>query len=355
MRTSLISAAIIASFVTLPIRGYAADEPALHRLDGFMVKGVFTELDRERIKHRFSQQEIERDGLDGRPRAIGDILGQMAALEKLQSRIDEPLQVRGDIHITVTPNTTGDELYSTFFVAFSYNGLVLSGEDGELVLVRPETRPALAPLKWRWNRDRILSTRLFRLGYLNSDEILRRYREGIGTPAGHAVLELKSNVLIVADTDSSLEKLGQHIDSESLEAMGTPAAEAQAPAEAPRPPSLGAIASREGIHFYLLAYARFHQIPLFASQQAGATRSYPEADLWLSERGFQELEQEYRRLADAAHFTREAIAQGWVDPHPKRTLTPATQKRLEIRFGLVNPLPGKAATGATKKSARRKR
>ncbi len=355
MRTTLIHATIIASFVSLPTHGFAADEPALHRLDGFIAKGAFTELDRELTKHRLSQQEIEKEGLDGRPKPIGDILTRLASYEKVQSRIDEPLLVRGDMRVTLTPNTTGDEVYSTCFFAITYNGLALSGSGNELILVRPETRPELAPPNRRWDREHILSTRLFRLGYLNSNEILRRYCDGIGTPEGHAVLEAKSNVVIVIDTDAALEKLGRHIESETLEAMGTPAAEGQAPAQEIRPPSLGAIASRESIHFYLLAYARLHHIPLFASRQAGATKSYPEADLWLSDRGFQNLQQEYRRLADAARFTREATEQGWVDPHPERTLTAAAQKRLEIRFGLVSPLPGTAAPRATKKSARRKR
>jgi hypothetical protein len=354
MRPTLIHATIIASFVTLPIRGFAADEPALHRLDGFMAKGALTELDRELSKHRYSQQEIEKEGLDGRPKAIVDILSRLASFEKLDPRIDEPTQVRGDMRVTLTPNTTGDEVFTTGFLALTYNGLALAAGGNELLLVRPETRQELAPPKRRWNREQILSTRLFRLGYLNSDPILRRYRDEIGTPVGHAILEVKSNVLIIVDTDTALEKLGRHIDAEILEAMGTPAAEGQAPAQEARPPSLGAIASRGGIHFYLLAYARFHHIPLSANQQAGATKSYLEAALWLSERGFQDLKQEYRRVEEAARFAREAAAQGWVDPHPERTLTPAVQRRLEIRFGLVSPLPGNAAARPAKKAARRR-
>jgi hypothetical protein len=356
MRTSHSLAALIPSLVILASRGFAADEPGIHRLDGFMVKGAFTELDREHTKHRLSLRELEKEGLDGRPRPIGDILNLMATYEKLESQIDEPLQVRGNIRVALTPNTTGDEAYTACFLALTYNGLALSGSMGNLVLVRPETRPALIPPKRRWDRNHILSTQLFRLGYLNSDPILGRYHDALGTPDGHAVLEPKSNVVIVTDTDAALEKLGRHIDSEILEAMGAPAPAGEGGAPEVRLPSRGAIASREGIHFYLLAYARSNRIPLLASQQPRvATKSYPEADLWTNEQGFQALEPEYRRIGEAMLLADEAAAQGWVDPHPERTLTPAAQKRMDIRFGLVNPLPGKVPVRATKKAARRKR
>ena len=241
----------------------------------------------------------------------------MASYEKMDSQIDEPLEVRGNIRVALTPNTTGDEAYTTCFFALTYNGLALAGSMGNLVLVRPETRPALVPPKRRWDREHILSTQLFRLGYLNSDPILARYHDAFGTPDGHAVLEPRSNVLIVTDTDAALEKLGRHIDSEILEAMGAPAPEGAVAVQEVRLPSRGATASRECIHFYLLAYARSNRIPLLASQQPRvATKSYPEADLWMNERGFQALEQEYRRIGEAIQLAEEAVAQGWVDPHP---------------------------------------
>ena len=96
----------------------------------------------------------------------------MASYEKMDSQIDEPLQVRGNIRVTLTPNTIGDEAWTTCFFALTYNGLALAGSGGNLVLVRPETRPALVPPKRLWDRDHILSTQLFRLGYLNSNPIL---------------------------------------------------------------------------------------------------------------------------------------------------------------------------------------
>jgi hypothetical protein len=356
MRATLISALLAASLASLPTRGFAADEPALHRLDGFMEKGVFLALDRELLRHRFSQQEIEKEDLDGKPRPILDVVGRLVSYEKLAPKIEEPQVVRGEMRITLTPNSIGDEVYSTAFCALTYNGLALAGRGSELALVRPETQANLAPPKRPWNPDKILSTRLFRLGYLNSDAILRRYRQEIGTAEGHAILETKSNGVIVVDTDAALEKLGRFIDSEILEAMGTPAVGGvPGPAQEPRLPSPGAIASRDGIHFYLLAYARVHQIPTFGSQQSGAPKRYPEADLWMSARGFQTLEQEYRRVREAALHTRDAVVQGWVDPHPERTLTPVAQRRLAIRYGLVSPLPGAANAKAAKKTPRPKR
>jgi hypothetical protein len=336
-------------------RAVAADGPGIHRLDGFMVQGVFRKLDPEPMAHRLSLREIQEKGLDGRPVDIGDILGLMASYERLRPRIEEPLEVRGKIRVTLTPNTMGDEAYSACFVALTYNGLVLTGDSGELTLVRPETRPDLPPPKRPWDREHVLSTRLFRLGYLNSDEILRRYRDAIGTKDGHAVLEPGSNVLVVTDSDPALVKLGFSIDSQTLEAMGRRTRDGAGPAGELRPPSVGATASREGIHFYLLAYARSNGIPLLATEQTGVAASYyPEADLWTSARGLQTLEQEYRRAGRATGLAQEAAAHGWVDPHPERTLTPAAQGKLAIRFGLVSPLPGPANPRATRKSARRR-
>ncbi|HZW30348.1 MAG TPA: hypothetical protein VFF52_06535 [Isosphaeraceae bacterium] len=336
-------------------RALAADGPGIHRLDGFMVQGVFRKLDPEPLAHRLSLREIQEKGLDGRPVDIGEILGLMAWYERLPSRIEEPLAVRGKIRVALTPNSLGDEAYSACFVALTYNGLVLSGDSGELTLVRPETRPDLQRPKRLWDREHILSTRLFRLGYLNSDVILRHYRDAIGTKDGHAVLVPGSNVVIVADSDVALVKLGIFIDSQTLAAMGRRPRDRAGPAEGPPLPSAGATASREGIHFYLLAYARSNRIPLAATEQPGVVaKYYPEADLWTSHRGFQTLEQEYRRVSQAVRLAQEAAAQGWVDPHPERTLSPAAQGKLAIRFGLVTPLPERANPQATKKSARRR-
>jgi hypothetical protein len=355
MRSPLLFAGLFLVLSTGADRATAADGPGIHRLDGYMVQGVFRKLDPEPLEHRLSLREIEQKGLDGRPVDIGDILGLMASYERLRPRIKEPLEVRGKIRVALTPNTLGDEAYSACFVAMTYNGLVLTGDSGELTLVRPETRRDLPIPRRPWDREHVLSTRLFRLGYLNSDEILRHYRDAIGTKEGHAVLEPRSNVVIVTDSDVALVKLGIFIDSQTLAAMGRPSRERAGRAEGPRLPSAGATTSRAGIHFYLLAYARSTGIPLVATEQpVVAAKYYPEADLWTSERGHQALEEEARRVNKAVRLTREAAAQGWVDPHPERTLSPAAQRRLAIRFGLVSPLPGKASA-PSQRTARRRR
>ena len=62
--------------------------------------------------------------------------------------------------------------------------------------------------------------------------------------------------MIVADKAASLEKLERYIDAEVLQAMGVPAAAGHSAAEGLRPPTLGAIAARENVHFYLMAFAR---------------------------------------------------------------------------------------------------
>jgi hypothetical protein len=158
----------------------------------------------------------------------------------------------------------------------------------------------------------------------------------------------------VTDTDEALEKLSSWVDSEVIAAMGEPTS--AGPGGGPPLPSAGAIASRECIHFYLQSFARSHRIRFSATPQRGtATRSYPEAAVWLSDQGYEALLGEYRRINELIPIAREAVAQGWVDPRPDRTLTPTAQRRLEIQFGLVSPLPGVDRARAAKKPARRKR
>jgi hypothetical protein len=335
--------------------GYAADGPGIHSIKDF-VQGVFTGLATEDANHRLSLREIEKQRLDGKSTEITDVLALMAAYNRLPPRVGEPQEVRGKMPVLLPANTMGDEAYSTCFVALTYNGLVLAGSGGELALVRPETQPDLAPPKRPWDRNHILSTQLFHLGYLSPDPIMRRYRDQIGTREGHVVLHARSNLLIVIDTEPVLEKLQGFIDAEILEAMGVPASEGHAPSEGPRPPSLGAIVSRENLHFYLLAYARWSRIPLVAAQQSGVfDRYYSEADLWTNEQGFRALRLEHQRVHEYVRLARQTRGQGWVDPNPERTLSPRDQKRLAIRFGLVSPLPAQDDAPKTKKAPRRRR
>ena len=221
----------------------AQSKPRLQDLSGFMSKGVFTELDRELMKQRLSQAETETLHFDGKETNIEAILKFMAKAEKLRSKIDEPLEVRGEIPLTLPPNTTGEEAYTTCFYAFNLNGLVIAGRGGELILIRPETQRKAPRLERTWNREQILPIRLFRLGYLNPHPILAQYEDKLGTRAGHAILEPKSNVVLVSDKAASLEKLAHYIDAEALEAMGVPIRDGQIAADSLRPPSLGAISS----------------------------------------------------------------------------------------------------------------
>ncbi len=356
MRSSLSFVVFVVSLTLVAEPALAQAGPKLLDINGFMVKGVFTELDADLVKHRLSLREIEESHLDGKSTGIKDVLGLMARYEKLRSRVAEPLEVRGEIPVFLPPNTMGDEAYTTCFYAFSFNGLVLAGSGDELVLVRPETQSKLARPARPWNRDQVLSTRLFRLGYLKPDPIMRQYRDKLGTTVGRAVLEKRSNILIVTDQTVALDRLRNYIDAEILEAMGVPASEGRAPDEEPRPPSLGAIASRENILYYLMVYARSSRIPLAASEEKGVlARHYPEADLWTDERGFMALENEYMRVNQFVQLARQTRGEGWDDPYPERTLSPGAQKRLTIRFGLVGPPPPEKGTVTKSKKTARKR
>ena len=63
---------------------YAQQKPRLLDINGFMVKGVFTELDPELVKHRLSLQEIVTGHLDGKSTDITHVLGFMASQEKMR-------------------------------------------------------------------------------------------------------------------------------------------------------------------------------------------------------------------------------------------------------------------------------
>jgi hypothetical protein len=136
--------------------------------------------------------------------------------------------------------------------------------------------------------------------------------------------------------------------------MGVPASKEPEPGNALRPPSLGAIASSETIHFYLMAFARWNEFPLAPAQdRAVAARRYPEANVWTNEEGYRALAAEYRRINEFVRLARETGAEDWVDPNPARTLSPAEQKRRTIRFGLVSAGPGPVNTAKKKKTTRK--
>ena len=200
----------------------------------------------------------------------------------------------------------------------------------------------------------MLPIRLFRLGYLRSDPILAQYKDKLGTKAGRAILETRSNMVIVADKASSLEKLQRYIDAEALEAMGVPAAAGRTPADGLRPPSLGAIAARDHLHFYLMAFARMSRIAMSGSKQNGVfDRHYPEADVWIGEPGYRSLENEFKRINEFFQLARTTRGQDWPVPSDERTLSPAEQSRLEIHFGVINPDPPAAPAAKSRSKARK--
>ena len=356
MRPFLCVILFVASLLLATGPTCAQNGPRLHDIDGFMTKGVFTELDPTIMTHRLSLEEIEKAHLGGQPVDIQDVLAWMAKCEKLKFRVEEPLEVRGTISVVLPPNTLGDEAYTVCYYALIFNGLGLSGSGDELLLVRPEKHPRLPRPDRSWNPDRILPIRLFRLGYLKPDPIMRQYLEKIASTIGHAILEKKSNVLIVMDSESVLAALGRFIDSETMEAMGVRSTRAQRADEPPRLPNVGAIASRENIHFYLMALARRSRIPLAPIRAAGvASKYYPEADLWTDDQGFQFLESEYRSISEYARLFRETGGADFNETSADRSLSPREQKTLAIRFGLAAPAPAESKTQKTKKKAARKR
>jgi hypothetical protein len=356
MRPYLFVIVLVASLILAANPAFAQNRPRLHDIAGFMTKGVFTELDPALMTHRLSLEELEKAHFNGQPVDIEDILAWMAKCEKLRFQVEEPLEVRGTISVALPPNTLGDEAYTVCYYAFNFNGLGLAGSGDELLLVRPAKHPRLPRPNRSWNTDRILPIRLFRLGYLKPDPILRQYQDKIATAAGQAILEKKSNVLIVMDSDLVLEALGRFIDSEILEAMGVRSTGGQAPDEEPRPPTVGAIASRENIHFYLMALARRYRVRIAPVREPGvASKYYPEADFWTDDQGYHIFEAEFKRINEYVRLFRETRADGFNEINLNRTLSPRDQKTLAIRYGLAGPAPVETKTQKTKKKAARKR
>jgi hypothetical protein len=319
------------------------------------VKGVFTELDRAITGHRLSLAEIERAGFNVAAMDLRDVVAFMAKCEKLGSRVEEPAEVQGNLPVFLPPNAMGDEAYTACYYAINFNGLGLAGIGDELVAVRPEMHPRLPRPGGTWNRDRILSTELFHLGYLRPDPILRQYRDKLGSSLGHAVLEKRSNIVIVVDAPQVLDSVRAMIDTEVLEAMGTSISNGPPLEAIRRQPSLGAVASKEALHFYLQSFARSRQVPLAAALKAGSlTKHYPDADLWTSEEGYQFLAAEYATMNRMVRDVRDGGPLMLDDPGAERTISPREQKRLAIRFGLAGPAPVESGTNKSRKSARKR-
>ena len=355
MQTCRLFVVIVVVAISATDRGFSQTGARLHEIDGFIAKGVFSGLDPELMKHRLSLAEIEKARLNGVPVSLDDILAWMANCEKMGSHVEDALEVRGNMAVSLPPNTMGDEAFTACFYAFNFNGLGFSGVGSDFVLVRPEKHPGLELIGRPFNPDQILSTRLYRLGYLKPDPIMRHFQEKAGSALGHAVLEQRSNILIVVDTPRALQSLAAHVDSEILAAMGVPAPNGRQAGARPGPPSPGAIASREAIHFYLMACARTNRFPLGGSAQKDVVaKYYPEADLWTDEPSYRALAAEYQRINDFVQLARETGGEGWQDPNPGRTLSPGEQKRMAIRFGVIAATPAKNAAPKSKKSVRKR-
>ena len=250
----------------------------------------------------------------------------------------------------------GDEAFTTCFYAFSFNGLGFSGLAEDLVLVRPEKHPRLELQGRPWNRDQILSTELFHLGYLRPDPIMRQYRDKLGSGGGTRFDRTSTKRLDRHGHFPSLEIVAAHTSTRrSSMPWACRSRLEMTPATAQGAPSLGAIASRESIHFYLMAFARWNHFPLVATEHKNRMAShYPEADLWTDEPGYRALGAEYQRVAEYSQLAKETGGEGWIGPNPDRALSPGEQKRLVIRFGLATPAPTRAAAPKSKKTARKR-
>ena len=161
-------------------------------------------------------------------------------------------------------------------------------------------------------------------------------------------------MVIVADKASSLEKLERYIDAEALESMGVPAAAGRTPADGLRPPTLGAIAASDHLHFYLMAFARKSRIAMSGSKQNGVfDRHYPEADVWIGEQGYRASKLNLSESTSTFSSPTRPAARIGPSRDDERTLSPAEQSRLEIRFGVINPDPPTAPAAKSKSKAKK--
>ena len=155
-------------------------------------------------------------------------------------------------------------------------------------------------------------------------------RTSSGPKAGRAILESKSNMVIVADKASSLEKLERYIDMETLEAMGVPAAAGRTPADGLRPPTLGAIAARDTFTSTSWRSPAMSRIAMSGSKQNGVfDKHYPEADVWIGEQGYRALETEYKRINEYFQLARTDSDEEW--PVPERRAHPLARRAKQAR------------------------
>ena len=167
----------------------AQNRPRLHDIDGFMTKGVFTELDPTIMTHRLSLEEIEKAHLGGQPVDIQDDPGLDGEVRKagvLRSKSLSRCEARFRLSCHQTlwgtrPTQSATTLLSSTVWVFPDQGTssCLCGPKNTLGYRVPIE---LGIADW------ILPIRLFRLGYLKPDPIIEaipgenRNRGGRGDP-----------------------------------------------------------------------------------------------------------------------------------------------------------------------------
>ena len=92
-----------------------------------------------------------------------------------------------------------------------------------------------------------------------------------------------------------------------------------------------------------------------AKTEGVAERYYPEADLWLADRGYRALAAEFKRISEFVQLAKDANTPEWPTPDGERP-SPGDQKKLDIHFGVISPEPANAPTAKakTKKSSRKR-
>ena len=86
---------------------------------------------------------------------------------------------------------------------------------------------------------------------------------------------------------------------------------------------------------------------------ASSTDITPKPTVWIGESGYRALETEFKRINEYFQLARAKDSQDWPAPGDERTLSPAEQSRLEIRFGVINPDPATAPAAKSKSKAKK--
>ena len=126
-----------------------------------MFKGVFTELDPEQMKRRLSLADIEKLHFDGKstgyprhPRV------SWPGPRSCASKVDEPLEVRGEIPLTLPPNTMGNEAYTDVLLCVQSQRTGRGRQRRSAASSSgPNPGPTSRVLERTWNREQVLPIR----------------------------------------------------------------------------------------------------------------------------------------------------------------------------------------------------